>query len=341
MAANSSANVSSATEPAVLLARDVSQAERGATMFGCNLLIVHNRTYQALSDWQDVARRMAIRAPDIEVRILSEELPRDPYLETWQVSRPSLVVSGRPLEGYVPQGGAVVCGGGIGKLAEYERLAAAGVPVPETWEMEDFLANPPDIDDTAFLIVKPNARGRGIDIKLMTVPQVRARGREMIPGPGRRAIVQPFIDHTLADGRPANFRVLTLFGRILYCMQYSWPKVRDPLDWIAAEGSAIASNYMDGAVRDILGPPDVLALAQKAAEAFPDRPILGIDIIRENVTGQLFVLEVNTGGRVWHLSSDRVRSVTDEDYRAKLYAQFDALSVASDALIENTRALAR
>lgn len=306
-------------------------------MYTHNLLLVHNAGFQALSDWREIAALIRARAPDIEVRILTAEEPRDPLLEVWQESRPSLVVSPRPLEGdYVPRGGTVICGGFLGKLAEGERLAAAGVPVPPTWEMGEFLKAPPPLPDDALLVVKPNGRGRGIGLHLMRAADVKARGRAMMPGGGRRLVVQPFIDQTF-EGRPANYRVLTFLGRPLLCVRYSWPKARGLLEEIATHGGTIAANYADDAVRDIMDPPGVVDLARKAASAFPDRPVLGIDIICENGTGHLFVLEVNSGGRVWHLSSDRALSVTGEDYRARLYAQFGALSIAADALVEETR----
>jgi hypothetical protein len=62
-----------------------------------------------------------------------------------------------------------------------------------------------------------------------------------------------------------------------------------------------------------------------------------IDVLREAATGKLYVLEANPGGNAWHLSSDHGRRF-QANFKVDFYAQFDALSVAADALIDKTRA---
>jgi hypothetical protein len=70
-----------------------------------------------------------------------------------------------------------------------------------------------------------------------------------------------------------------------------------------------------------------------------DLPSLGIDIIRDAETKELFVVELNSSGWNWHLSSD-VGLQNQRDYGMDHYFQFDALRVIADSLIEKTRTLA-
>jgi hypothetical protein len=67
-----------------------------------------------------------------------------------------------------------------------------------------------------------------------------------------------------------------------------------------------------------------------------DFPCLGLDIVRQRTTGELFVLETNPGGNVWHLSS-ALGMLYAEKYRRKLYNQFGALEIVADRLIERAR----
>ena len=82
--------------------------------------------------------------------------------------------------------------------------------------------------------------------------------------------------------------------------------------------------------------PRSVALGERAHEAFPECPVLGVDIIRDIQTGQLYLLEVNPHGSVWHLSSPFVKKVDPEYVRAR-YAQFNALDRAANLLIQKTR----
>jgi hypothetical protein len=47
-------------------------------------------------------------------------------------------------------------------------------------------------------------------------------------------------------------------------------------------------------------------------QAFPTIPLLGIDILRDCVAGQLYVFEVNARGWTFHLSSDNYHRILSE-----------------------------
>jgi len=129
---------------------------------------------------------------------------------------------------------------------------------------------------------------------------------------------------------------LTLFGHTLYCARNRWGNVRPSLAEIAADRfGVIASNnkQMGGRIRSICNDAEIIALGERVHQAFPECSVLGVDIIRDSQTGQLYVLEVNPYGAVWHLSSPLARTFSPDHVR-ELYAQFNALDRVADLLIQ-------
>jgi hypothetical protein len=96
---------------------------------------------------------------------------------------------------------------------------------------------------------------------------------------------------------------------------------------------------MGGRVHAICNDTDIIALGERAHQAFPECPLLGVDVIRERQSGHLLVLEVNPHGAVWHFSSPLAKTFLPDHVRER-YAQFKALDRAADLLIEKTRASA-
>ncbi len=93
---------------------------------------------------------------------------------------------------------------------------------------------------------------------------------------------------------------------------------------------------MGGRIRAICNDPEIISLGERAHQAFPECPVIGVDIVRESQSGRLHVLEVNPHGAVWHFSSTLAQKMDPEHVRA-LYAQFNALDLAAELLIEKTR----
>ena len=301
-----------------------------------NLLIVQTTPSQDPSDWIAVKERIESSAPDIEVRIATNRNPNS-VTARWQVRRPSLVFSPVMLIGFVPRGGTVYCGYPYDKIEQVRRLRAIGAPTPR---ME--ILSPASMFDPAewgeYVIVKPSRLNKGIGVKLVRTVDVPARFDELTAIAQDRYLVQPFIDHS-EDGCPTEYRVLSMFGRALYCARNRWGNRRPPLAEIAADPhGVIASNdkHMGGRVRAICNDSDVIALGESVHKAFPECPVIGVDIVREQQSGRLWVLEANPHGMVWHLSSSML-SKTPE-HKRELYAQFNALDRAADMLIQKTRA---
>jgi len=92
--------------------------------------------------------------------------------------------------------------------------------------------------------------------------------------------------------------------------------------------------------REPVNEPEVLEIAARAASVFKEIPVLGVDIARDR-SGKLYVFETNSGGGIWHLSSDLAKSTFPPALRKATYRQFNALETVADLLIERTRAEAR
>ena len=326
-----------------------------------NLLIVQTANLQDPSDWIAIKQRIELDAPDIEVRITNNE-HSDPTTMRWQVQRPSLVFSPVHLINYAPRGGAVFCGRILGKDEQLRRLSSIGILAPRTATLSSVCSfDPKEWGD--YVIVKPNNLNLGAGVTLVRTIDLSARYEELADlssmaivrnsdmnrtlGPaaprdqvGRSIspevlLVQPFIDHS-EDGYPTEYRVLSLFGRALYCSRNRWGNKRPPLSEIATDPRGlIASNssMMGGRIRSICNDAEIISLGERAHEAFPECPVLGVDIIRDNKNGRLYVLEVNPHGAVWHLSSSFAKTM-DQKHTRELYAQFNALDRAANLLIK-------
>ena len=184
-----------------------------------NLLIVHTPPYQGLSDWQEVKQRIEARAPDIEVRIATNGSPNS-VTARWQIQRPSLVFSVSPLFQFKPKGGTVHAGHPMTKLEQLERLASKGFPVPRTAMLSPDLV----LDRETwgrYVVLKPLHGKLGQDIRLLRIEDVAARYPELTLDGRRLMVIQPYIEHS-EDGYPAEYRVLSLFGRVLYCARNRW-----------------------------------------------------------------------------------------------------------------------
>ncbi len=322
-----------------------------------NLLIVQTAYEQDPSDWIAVKQRIERDAPDIEVRIL-DNIYRRPVIEVgeagiashrqrnaataiWQVQRPSLVFSPVRLFDYVPRGGAVYCGHILGKDEQQRRLSSIGILTPKTATL-DSASSFGRKEWGKYVIVKPNNLNSGKGIKLVRTADLSARYEELTAIANDRFLVQQYIDHS-EDGYPTAYRVLSLFGRALYCVGDRWGNRRLSLAEIADDPlGVIASNNetMGGYRGSMCSDQEIVSLGERAHRAFPECPVIGVDIVRESQSGKLYVLEVNPHGAVWHLSSALAKKMDPEHIRER-YAQFDALDLAADLLIQKTRADAR
>lgn len=301
-----------------------------------NLLIIESAPRQDPSDWSAIRQRIECIAPDIEVRIAPNG-NRNSVTARWQVRRPSLVFSPVHLVEFAPRGGVVYCGHILSKDEQMRRLASIEILAPRT----AFFSPASSFDREEwgeYVIVKPNNLNSGVGVKLVRTVDLSARYEELTAAFNDQYLVEPYIDHS-ENGCPTAYRVLSLFGRALYCVCDRWVNKRPPLAEIAADPlGIIASNddTMGGYITSVCNDSEIISLGQRAHQAFPECPVIGVDIIRDSQNGSLYVLEVNPHGDVWHLSSPLAKRSDPEHVRER-YAQFNALDLAADLLIQKTR----
>jgi hypothetical protein len=309
-----------------------------------SLVLVHTPHVLAIADLHAVAAHARETAPTIATFVVSNTMLNDTARRK-AAERPSLIFSPVRLKSFVPLRGKVYQGRAIGKLEQLRLLATAGVRVPKTTVITPKLALDP-AEWGPFVIVKPTFLGgssRGKGIQLMRTERVRyiapANYPPDHPGRGGPMIAQQFID---TGKRIAAFRVLTLFGEPLYCQFNRSETTRPSLDAgdQEIERAVMATQTVDKDKRFVID-EEVIALARAAHAVFPDVPLKGCDILKDEGTGKLYVLELNPGGNVWHFSSDylaKVRTANGPEFEAQRLKQFDALRTAGRLLAERTMA---
>jgi len=234
--------------------------------------------------------------------------------------------------------GRIACGYPLSKSEEYSILAAADISVPGWVKLrEDMLPNLEGFGD--YVVRKPDYGAKGAEVRI--VKRERVRWKRVVTsaaGPSPTLLVQEFIYTGLW---PVSYRVNTLFGRVLYCLRISGntnrPTLRGPNDFDSrgiGNSVSIVSNVRDSMV-EYCDDVEIIRFGERAARAFSDLPMLGVDVLKEADTGRLFVTEVNALGHNWNFSKE-FRDIFGVDPAN----QFDGLRKAAYVLAEQTQRLA-
>ena len=307
-----------------------------------HLILVHTPGYQAVADFYDIAQKVRAQAPDIEVFVASNTIPSS--VTRRRASKlPTLIFSPGNLLEFRPMRGKIYAGSPIPKLEQIARFKAAGLPVPASVEITPGVVLPKVLFGS-HVVVKPgfSEASHGHHITLTRCEAVRFKPREAYPDdhPGRYG---PMFAQRFIDTGPlvSHHRVLTLFGEPLLAFKTASQAARPSLDAPDNVLAAIAvkARRRDGPIaREATWDADILALARRAYGALPEIALQGIDIIREEATGKLFVLEANPGGNTWIFSkggmTERLKTALGVE---RLTDQFDAFTAAAKVLIERTR----
>jgi hypothetical protein len=327
-------------------------------MSECNLVVIH-RGSDYVRDFEEVARKIFAIDPAISVFCIDKSTSHVMPDNAWK--RPTLTVALQSRFKADIKRGPLLKNRPILKPGQHKVFVDAGLPTPPTMRFLPGMKLDP-IMFGEYVVIKPinphiASYGRGIQLfrrkRLETLTIMDFPRDHLIHRDHDGYIVQRFID---TGPFILLYRVLTLFGVPLSCF-LAKEKVPQP----SPEGSdedierlSIASNARDFRVRSLYSDAAVLALGARVGRAFPDIPLLGIDIIREERTGKLFVLECNPGGNTWHFSSKLITGIrqqmgggslvgqkkADLIGRQMLIDQFGAFDLAAQVLIDKTRLLA-
>ena len=305
-----------------------------------NLVLLSRHEYHTAGALAPVVEHVRRIADDVVPHIVE-----DRRLTRWRrlslAMRPTLVFSAaqvrkwRALRGRVYQGRRFMT-----KADEYARLEAAGVPVPH-WTL---LREGHDADVSGFdeyVITKPIRGGRGAHVRIRRRGRVRWSPMKDPPYPENTDLIAQRFVYT--GPWPVCYRVSTLFGRAIS----SWRVVADaggrPLtgpDRFGDGGGYVILSSGKGCRFTCNHEPDVIEFGERAAAALPEVPLLGIDILREQPSGKLFVIETNPSGWTWPFGSFVLRSV-ERDNGLDFAAEFDGPRLVAKILVERARAEAR
>jgi hypothetical protein len=323
-----------------------------------NLIIIH-RGPDYVRDFEEIEKKILAIDPGISVFCVDIQTSRVVPDDAWK--RPTLTVALQtPFRADIKRG-PVLRNRQLHKPWQHRVLLEAGLPSPPTIRYLPGMKLDP-IMFGEYVVIKPinpnlASHGRGIQLfrrtKLETMAITDFPRDHVIHRDRHGYIVQRFID---TGPFLAVYRVLTLFGVPLSC----W-FAKDRLPQPAYGGSdeeierrRVTSNSGNFRVRSPCSDADVIALGARVGEAFPDIPLLGLDIIREDRTGKLFVIEGNPGGNVWHFSSSITTVVRQQMGglslvgakkaeligRQMLIDQFGAFDRAAEVLVKKTNELA-
>lgn len=302
-----------------------------------NLILFHAPKHGDVSDLMTVRNMMVGRAPDIQVHILSTAHAVPPDFWRLAAGRPSLIFSASALRLNAPVRGTRLISHNLSKLEEMELMTAAGFAVPEARVITPEMR----LDEAEwgpFTVVKPNGGIRGRGIRLVRTRDVRwidtAKLPKDDPRHNQQLLAQRFVD---TGPFITCYRVMTLLGRPVYCAASTAVERRPELD-TGGTDTLDVPVAVNGMARKIAlsNESEIIEVAASLHDALPHLPVMGVDVIREHGTGRLFVLEFNSHGHIWHLSTKLGYSM-QHDNGIDFYGQFNALSTIADALIEATR----
>jgi hypothetical protein len=304
-----------------------------------NLIIIHTPERQRLSDFTTIREILKRKAPDIDVHIFSPEIPVRKGFWRDAALLPTVIFSPMPgAKSLDPRiRGLRLFAKRLGKFEEARMLAEAGFPVPMTQKIVPETA----LDERLwgpFTVIKPDLSYRGRGISLVRTRDVRWIDTLLLPPDhpryGQKLIAQQFVD----TGPYATcYRVMTVVGRRVYSMMstavHPVPSLsklpHGPVEIdIAANGGERRMALFDDS--------EIIALAERVHAKLTHTSVMGVDIIRDHATGGLCVMEMNSGGWTWHLSSEHGRRNQREN-AMDYYAQNNALEVIADALADVTR----
>jgi amino acid adenylation domain-containing protein len=297
----------------------------------CNLVLVVGPDVD-----RDSLERAARTVAEMDDRIDARVVADVPGWDAGLVPRPTLVVSPGLLRHRPALPGQVCCGYPLGKSDEYQILERAGIPVPKWVALEEGVQ--PDLSGFGpYVVRKPDYGAKGAEVRI--VRRERVRWRPVVTsaaGPSPRLLVQEFV---YTGPWPVSYRVNTLFGRVLYSMvltgNQARQQLRGPEDFDARgdtrQSASIVANARDSTAA-FCEDQEIIALGERAARAFPDVPLLGVDVLKSALTGQLLVTEVNSIGHNWNFGPEFAGA-----FHIDIERQFGGVRRAASILVQETR----
>lgn len=292
------------------------------------------------TDWREIISRVPSFDPTIRVKLFTELNPEPRHLSAF-ADMPTLAVSLYDYIQPLPRG-RVIRNQMVSKLDQLRAYKKAGLPFPTAtvfkWGMK--------LDTKIFgefVVLKPLdliASSRG-HIELRKTEQVSLIKPSDFPDshPIRHYsyLVQKYI-HT--GDHPSVIRVTNFCQANILCYKVICDKNIDLRKDLTNQN--VASNNGKRS-RILLSDPAALELSRQAARCFLTVPTQAFDLIKEDLTNNIYILESNLGGNTWHFSNKfgyQMRKEMGEKTREKMLQQFDCYNTAAMALVSATKYLA-
>jgi len=306
-----------------------------------NLGLIAQKGHTTIEDLEAVAAAARAHDPRVRASVLLDRPQR--LRRLWLGARPSLFFASVSLRRFAPSRGRVFDGTSITKAEECRRLEAGGIRIPRTAVLTEH--ETPDISDFGpYVVVKPNVGRRGAAVKIVRSGRVRWKPHNVdsaVCGEDFDLLIQEFI---YTGQWPVSYRVHTMFGEALACVRIEASHDRTPLPERFGFGKT-AGRRIDGctivagskrASISLVVDEEMIAIAERLSALFPECAQLGVDLIREVPSGDVYVLEVNSRGATWGLSSPKL----DEACGARLAEQRGAFGRAGRLLADAATRLA-
>lgn len=322
-----------------------------------NLIIIH-RGPEYQRDFDVIATKVNALDRNITVFHLPSNLKTDIPASAWQ--HPTLTISLDDLFRIPILRGPIIRSSAVQKLGQQDIFRRNAIPTPPALRFKFGMTLDPILFGE-FVVLKTldlSRTSQGDDVHLFRRRRLEMLSADQLPTnhPVRVSpstyLVQRFID---TGENPNYFRVSVFLGEILYIWHTGIHEKRAPF---FATDDVLERSIVDikgGTMfRSLVLDDELSSLALRTADAFPDKPLLAIDIVRDYNTGKLWVLEVNAGGNSWHFSSEYGKQLrtdfglqmganaasADERGRQLLIEQFGAFDIAARVLTKKTQQLA-
>ena len=313
-----------------------------------NLLIIIDPTLLDPKDFSEIGELIKAKNNKIFVYILSGHFPVDQVATiNWHLPTFSIGING---QGHcIPKRGPYFFNHAINKFQQIEAMKRSKIRVPNSkvYVATDIYS---ESDWGDYVIVKSGRIAGSSDGETAHLTPTRyLSAPEKLDEPVRSllrnsdTIIQEFIP---TGKNPTAHRIPTLLGRPLYHFKTQSTWVLPQLDPLIPKTHIFDSNREDdddkiARVCSLISDPQALALAQKIAKEFANVPLLGIDLVKSERTGDYYALEVNAGGNTWHFSSPMESDNRNQVSREERINQFGAWTISAQVLIEKTLYYAR
>ncbi len=305
------------------------------------LVIVHRE--HAKDDFEQIKRRIFKKDQSIHVVLASNYITSKMIPENYH-RMPMLViylVKTAPIEFKVAKKLAVKK---INKIEEYELFRDAGIPCLPITKFQWGVG----VDEAEYgewVVLKPSktqSTGQYVHrIRAADLPKIDiSMFSENHPIKGEDFYVQRFIK---TGQKATHYRVNLFLKTILYSSINrrfdDYPENNISLTEMLSK--SVASNQNNQREIKLHIDDEVNQLALKVSELLSIFPLIGLDIIRDELTKKLYVLEGNLGGNTWHFSSDIGKELRFAvGGKNQIVRQYMAWDRAAEALISATHELA-